>query len=69
MTSAHHEALYVAPDVLLQVVVSDGGEARLELVYVRGAGAPPLLLNRMPVPRLALAQVADLLARAAEVAP
>lgn len=69
MTS-YQEGLYIAANVLLRVCGSDSGEWWIDLVYVQGAGAEPLLLNRLPLPAgaAALGNVAALLSRAAEVA-
>lgn len=66
MTTAYRDAVSVAPDTTVAVVLSDGGEARLELLYHVGRGEEPVLLNTFPVPTGRLAQVGELLVRAVE---
>jgi hypothetical protein len=64
--TAYQEGIYIAANILLRVNVSDGGECWADLLYVQGPGLPPLLVNRLPIPQAALADVAAMLARAAE---
>lgn len=68
MSKAHEDGLYVAPNVLWRIVVTDGGEAYQELVYVQ-PGGHALTVNRMPCPREHLADIGAMLARAGECAP
>lgn len=68
MARTHQEGIYIAANILLRINASDGGEWWIDLLYMQGPGVEPLLVNRLPIPQGALADVGALLLRAAEVA-
>lgn len=68
MTSAHRDSVRLAANVVLELVLSDDGGARVQTVYDHGAGEAPEVLTTLAIPRASLADVAALLLRAAEVA-
>lgn len=68
MTAAFRESLRVTPDVTFVVIRSDDGGTRLESVLDHGPGEAPEVLTTLAIPSGSLAELAALLARAAEVA-
>ena len=68
MTTAYRDSLRIAPDTDFAVIVTDAVEVRLEITHLPKPGEDAAILYRMPIPAHVLAQVAELLSRAAEVA-
>lgn len=67
MTTAYRDSLRIAPETEFAIIVTDAVEVRLEITHLPRPGEPGTLLYRAPIPADVLAQVAELLARAAEV--
>lgn len=69
MTLPHRESVSVpGAGAAFVIHVTDDGEAYLDLTMTLATGGPPVLVNRMPIPALALGQVGELLRCAAEQA-
>lgn len=66
MTTAFRESLRIAPETDFAIIVTDAMEVRFEITHRPKSGDEATLLHRMPIPADVLAQVAELLARAAE---